>query len=453
MSQPVQLGHSLEQRHVTMIAIAGVIGAGLFVASGRIISMAGPAALIAYIMAGSLAAIITRMLGEMAVASPDTGSFSVYAERAIGPWAGFTIGWLYWWTWVMVLPMETNIAGIILHAWFPAIPVWIMVLAITLFLTATNLLNVKNYGEFEFWFALIKVAAIVMFLVLGFSAMINIWPYGDVSGVAQLTAKGGFMPNGFGAVILAMFSTIFAFIGTEIAAIAAAESKNPAKQIAMATRSIMWRIFILYVGSMTVVVSLVAWDDPNLVTIGPFRYVLERMDIPYAGFFIDAIVLTAVLSCFNSGLYTASRMLFSLSTRGHAPIAMQRVAQNGSPQFAVIASSLVGFIAVIANYTAPEAVFGFLMSTTGATILLMYIVIAVSQLRMRRQLEAANQPIGLKTWFYPWLTWATIFCMIAITLMMLIREETRSAVASTTLLGFIIVGIALFIQHRNHQHS
>ena len=299
------LGTGLKPRHLTMISIAGVIGAGLFVGSGKVIAAAGPAAVLAYIFAGTLVVLTMRMLGEMAVISPSSGSFSTYADKAIGPWAGFTIGWLYWWYWVLLLPIETNVAGLILHSWFPMVPVWIFALALTVTLTITNLFNVKNYGEFEFWFALVKVIAIVAFLILGTLAIINCLPHSSVHGIANLTSHGGFMPNGFGAVLAAMLSTMFAFLGVEIVTIAAAESKDPTHEIAKATKSVVWRICLFYVGSIFIVVTLVPWNDPRLglPQIGAYLRTLELMNIPYAKMIMSFVILTSVSSCFNSALY------------------------------------------------------------------------------------------------------------------------------------------------------
>lgn len=228
-SQPHELGGGLKSRHVTMLSIAGVIGASLFVGSSVAIAEAGPAVLLAYLFAGLLVVMIMRMLAEMAVATPDTGSFSTYADKAIGRWAGYTIGWLYWWFWVLVIPLEANIAAMILHSWVPGIPIWLFSLVITLALTGSNLLSVKNYGEFEFWLALCKVIAILAFIFLGAVAISGFYPYADVSGISRLWDSGGFMPNGFGAVLSAMLITMFSFMGAEIVTIAAAGIRHAGK--------------------------------------------------------------------------------------------------------------------------------------------------------------------------------------------------------------------------------
>ncbi len=442
------LAQGLKQRHVTMLSIAGVIGAGLFVGSGHAIAAAGPAVLLAYAAAGTLVVLVMRMLGEMAVASPDTGSFSTYADRAIGHWAGFTIGWLYWWFWVLVIPLEANAAATILHAWFPDVAIWVFTLVITLLLTATNLFSVKNYGEFEFWFALLKVVAIVGFIILGLAAIFGFMPNSQVSGVSHLFDTQGFMPNGLGAVLGAMLTTMFSFMGTEIVTIAAAESKNPGKQISKATNSVIWRIFLFYLVSIFIVVALVPWNAGELAEVGSYQTVLQLMGVPHAKLIVDIVVLIAVTSCLNSALYTSSRMLFSLSKRGDAPAMAQRTTASGTPHYAVLLSTAAAFLTVFANYVAPAQVFEFLLASSGAIALLVYLVIAVSQLRMRRQRMARGEQIDFKMWAFPVLTWATIFFIVGVLTLMLIRPDHRAEVISTALLSIGVVAAGLLVARK-----
>ncbi|MBC3300208.1 GABA permease [Pseudomonas sp. SWRI18] len=442
------LEQGLKPRHVTMLSIAGVIGAGLFVGSGHAIAAAGPAVLLAYAAAGTLVVLVMRMLAEMAVASPDTGSFSTYADRAIGHWAGFTIGWLYWWFWVLVIPLEANAAATILHAWFPDVAIWAFTLIITLLLTATNLFSVKNYGEFEFWFALIKVVAIVGFVILGLAAIFGFLPTSQVSGVSHLFDTQGFMPNGMGAVLAAILTTMFSFMGTEIVTIAAAESKNPGQQITKATNSVIWRIGLFYLLSIFIVVSLVPWNDPTLAAVGSYQTVLERMGIPNAKLIVDLVVLVAVTSCLNSALYTASRMLFSLGRRGDAPSVAKRTNKSGTPYWAVLLSTGAAFLAVFANYVAPAAVFEFLLASSGAIALLVYLVIAVSQLRMRQKRVAAGEKIVFKMWLFPGLTYAVMVFIVGTLTIMLFQEAHRVEIIATGVLSLLVVLAGLFVSSR-----
>jgi GABA permease len=433
------LGGGLTTRHVTMLSIAGVIGASLFVGSGVAIAQAGPAVLLSYLFAGLLVVFIMRMLAEMAVASPDTGSFSTYAEQAIGKWAGYTIGWLYWWFWVLVIPLEANIAAIILNTWIPAVPIWLFSLAITLALTGSNLLSVRNYGEFEFWLALSKVIAILAFIVIGALAIAGLFPHVEVSGVSRLWDHGGFMPNGFTAVLSAMLITMFSFMGAEIVTIAAAESATPEKHIMRATRSVIWRISIFYLCSIFVVVALIPWDTPGLKSAGSYRAVLELLQVPYAKAIMDFVILLSVTSCLNSALYTASRMLYSLSHRGDAPAIMGITNRKRTPWMAVLLSTGAAFLTVIVNVYAPARVFNFLIASSGAIALLVYLVIAVSQLRMRKRLELREGGLRFKMWLYPWLTCIVIAFICTVLVVMLFRPAQRVEVISTVVLSLGII--------------
>ncbi|MEK6290430.1 MAG: GABA permease [Paraburkholderia tropica] len=445
------LSTGLKQRHVTMMSIAGVIGAGLFVGSGHAIASAGPAALLAYAITGALVLLVMRMLGEMATAHPDSGSFSTYADRAIGHWAGFTIGWLYWWFWVLVIPIEATAAATILNAWFPGVQTWVFALGITSLLTVTNLFSVKNYGEFEFWFALVKVVAIIIFLCIGGAAIFGVWPHSSVSGVSRLFDHGGFMPNGLGAVLAAMLTTMFSFIGTEIVTIAAAESDDPERQIVRATNSVIWRISLFYLGSILIVTSIVPWNDALLPVHGSYQRAMELIGVPHAKAIIDIVVLVSVASCLNSALYTASRMIFSLSVRHDAPAFLRRTDAAGTPRAAVLASTAFGFLTVTANYLMPEYVFSFLLATSGAIALLVYLVIAVSQLRMRSLLDAEGTAVRLKMWCFPWLTWAVIVFISGVLVTMLLRENQRMEVAATAALALAIVAASWM--NRRWRHS
>lgn len=442
------LEQGLKPRHVTMLSIAGVIGAGLFVGSGHAIAAAGPAVLLAYAAAGTLVVLVMRMLAEMAVASPDTGSFSTYADRAIGHWAGFTIGWLYWWFWVLVIPLEANAAATILHAWFPNVAIWAFTLIITLLLTATNLFSVKNYGEFEFWFALIKVVAIIGFVILGILAIFGFLPGSQVSGVSHLFDTQGFLPNGMGAVLAAILTTMFSFMGTEIVTIAAAESKNPGQQISKATNSVIWRIGLFYLVSIFIVVALVPWNDPALAAVGSYQTVLERMGIPNAKLIVDLVVLVAVTSCLNSALYTASRMMFSLGRRGDAPAVSKVTNKSGTPYWAVLLSTGAAFLAVFANYVAPAAVFEFLLASSGAIALLVYLVIAVSQLRMRQKRTEAGEKIAFKMWLFPGLTYAVTVFIVGVLTIMLFQEAHRVEIMATGILSLLVIAAGLIVSRR-----
>lgn len=446
-----RLGHGLKSRQVTMISIGGVIGAGLFVGSSNAIATAGPAVLLAYLLAAIIVVLVMQMLGEMATARPDTGSFSSYADQAMGRWAGFSIGWLYWWFYVLVISIEAIVAGNILAPWLGVAP-WVAALGITLALTLCNCLSVGNFGELEYWLALFKVVSIVGFIVLGVLAIFGLLPGSSTSGVQHLYADGGFMPKGPVSVVAAMLTAMFSFQGSEIVTIAAAETKEPRANIRKAIRAVVWRLGLFYLGSMLVVVCLVPWNAPGLAQ-GSYQSVLAAMNIPYAPQIMSVVVLVAVSSCLNSAIYTASRMAYSLACRGDAPRAWGRTNRRGVPLGAVLSTAGVALLALGANYLLPKEVFDFLLASSGAIALLMYLVIAITQLCMRRKLRASGEPLAVEMWAFPWLTLATIALIVGILAIMSVFPGHRGELLTTLGLSAVLVGIGLYLQKRQPQLS
>lgn len=430
----------LKTRHITMISIAGVIGAGLFIGSGAVINSAGPGAILSYAFAGLIVVLVMRMLGEMSAAKPTSGSFATYANEAIGPWAGFAIGWLYWFFWVVVIAIEALAGAAIVQYWLPDFPIWLMSLILTVALTATNLFSVKSFGEFEYWFSLIKVVAITAFLVLGLVVLFGWYPGVGAPGTMNLIGEGGFMPSGFDAIMLGITVVIFSFMGTEIVAIAAGESENPVKSVRTATNSVIWRILIFYIGSIAVVVTLLPWNSANIL-VSPFVAVLDYIGIPAAAQIMNFVVLTAVLSCLNSALYANSRMLFGMAQKGDAPKAFLKLSKRGVPTRAILFSTVFSYVAVVLNFISPDKVFLFLINSSGAVALLVYLIISVSQLRMRRKLEAEQGELAVKMWLFPYLTYATIAVVSGIYLAMFFIPSMRVQVILTSLVAVGVVGI------------
>lgn len=420
------LQKGLSQRHLTMIAIGGVIGAGLFVGSGEVIRTTGPGAFLTYALTGVLVILVMRMLGEMATANPGTGSFSDYARSALGNWAGFSTAWLYWYFWVIVVGFEAVAGARIIQLYAPALPLWLISLVLMVLMTVTNLVSVRSFGEFEYWFAGIKVAAIVLFLLLGGLFVLGAWPGAstDFSGLTT-GAQGptGFFPNGVGAVFSSIVVVVFSMVGAEIATIAAAESKDPVKAVARATRSVVVRVAIFFVGSIFLLVCIVPWDSEEL-RASPYAAALGQMGIPYAPLVMNLVVLTAVLSCLNSGLYTASRMLFVLADRHEAPKALVRLGPSGVPRAAILTSTVVGFLCVVAAAIDPEGVFLFLLNSSGAVILFVYLLIAVSQLVLRRRTDPER--LVVRMWLFPVLTIVAIAAIVAILVAMGFNADTRT---------------------------
>src|SRR5690349_14103851 len=440
-----ELKRALNQRQLTMIAMGGVIGAGLFVGSGQVIKDTGPGAFLTYALCGVLIIMVMRMLAEMAVANPSTGSFADYARKALGNWAGFSVGWLYWYFWVIVVGFEAVAGAKVLNYWLHDVPTWLLSLILMLLMTGTNLISVSSFGEFEFWFAGIKVAAIIVFLVLGTLFVLGLWP-GKSLDFSNLTAHGGFFPNGVGAVFSAIVVVIFSMVGAEVATIAAAESPDPGRSIARATNSVILRIAIFFVGSIFLLAVILPWNDAALAA-SPYVAAFKVMGIPYAADIMNAVVLTAVLSCLNSGLYTASRMLFVLAARREAPIKLITVNGRGVPVWAILLSTVVGFLCVIAAYISPDTVFLFLLNSSGAIILFVYLIIAVSQFVLRRRTPDAQVPV--KMWGFPVLTLLTIAAIVGVLVSMGVGEDTRSQLVLSLVSLAVVVLVYLVVARRN----
>src|ERR671932_198971 len=439
-----QEGHlqpGLKRRHMTMIAIGGIIGAGLFVGTGPILNEAGPATVLTYLITGVILILIMRMLGEMAVAQPSVGSFSDYSRMALGNWAGFSVGWLYWYFWAIVVGFEATAAAGILGQYVPNIPPWLISLFLVLLLTATNLYSVGSYGEFEFWFAGIKVAAIIIFIVLAILYVIGLLPSGGV-GLSNLYSHGGFFPNGGLVMFSGVATVIFAFVGAEIVTIAAAESNEPERGIARATNQVIYRILLFYVGSVFFLAAVVPWNTPfaEAVIRSPFTVAFQKMGIPFAPTLMNFVVLTAVLSVLNSSLYTTSRMLFALTRHNDAPQFLLNTTRRGVPMWAILAGTTFGYVSVLLYYFFPEQIFTWLINASGAIALFVYLLIAISELVMRRRLEReAPERLQLKMWLYPWLTYLSIVAILSVLIAMAVIPSQRPLLIASVISAVVIL--------------
>ncbi|AIA07273.1 amino acid permease [Streptomyces noursei] len=419
------LRQGLKRRHMQLIALGGVIGAGLFVGSGVVVRSTGPAAVVSFLAAGGLTVLIMRMLAEMTVARPALGSFYAHVRETLGHRAGFAVGWLYWYFFVIVVAVEAVAGGRIIRLWLPGAPLWAVSLVLMALLTATNMVSARSYGEFEYWFSSIKVVAIVVFLFLGALYVCGLWP-DSTGGLALLTAHGGFAPAGVGAVLAAVVPCVGFFTGAEIVTIAAAESVEPERAVADAIRSIVLRVVAFYVLSIFLVVAVVPWTS-KAIEVSPYAAVLDRLAVPAAGTVMNAIVLVAVLSCLNSALYTSSRMLFALTRNGDAPRGFTKLSASGVPRRALLAGTSVGYLSVIAAWISPDVVFTFLINSYGAIALFVYLAIAVAQLRMRRALERDDPArLTLRMWGFPWLSRLTVALMALVIGAMAVLPDSRA---------------------------
>ncbi|HEY3685568.1 MAG TPA: amino acid permease [Streptosporangiaceae bacterium] len=419
------LRRGLRQRHLTMIALGGIIGASLFIGSGAVIHTAGPSAVVSYVIGGAIVVIVMRMLGEMASARPALGSFMEYARESLGDWAGFTVGWLYWYYWVGVVAFEAVAGGKILSAW-TGLPSWIFALILMLVLTGTNLISSRSFGETEFWLASIKVTTIVVFLVVGALFVLGLWPHAHFS-VGNIAQDGFFAKGGF-SVIHGVVLVIFSYFGAEIVTMAAAETKaDPGRAVAKATNTVVWRVLLFYVGSVALLVMITPWAQIPSET-SPFAAAFGRFGLPAAEQVMNVVVLTAAVSVLNSGLYSASRMLFALRRHGWAPNWIGDTSRRGVPWKAILLSTVVGYVAVVMNYVSPDKIFYFIINSAGAIALFVYGMIALSQLRMRGKLEReAPERLKLRMWLHPWLGIVALVVMVAVLASMwFVDDDSRS---------------------------
>jgi L-asparagine transporter-like permease len=440
-----ELAKSLRSRHVAMISIGGIIGAGLFVGSSSAIAAIGPAVVLSYLLAGLVVLVVMRMLSEMAAATPGAGSFTEYIRLGLGDWAGFVSGWLYWYFWVVVVAIEAIAGASLLHAWID-LPVWQIGLALMLALTAVNLLSSRSYGEFEFWFSSIKVAAIVIFiLIAGAYALGLTSPTGPT--FSNLTAHGGFAPFGFVSILAGVTTVIFSLCGAEIVTIAAAESNESARTMSRLTSTIVVRILLFYVLSVLLVVAIVPWTEIPAGS-SPFAAALTRTHVPGAATIMNLIVLTAVLSCLNSGVYVASRTLFVLAAHREAPQSMIALNKRRVPARAIAISSAFGYLTVLTSVIAPEILFAFLVNASGAIMLMVYAMVCLAQIRLRRRMEREHpQRLSIKVWWFPWLSIAAIGAIVAAMLAMLFTRSLATQLYASLAAAAVIL-VAWWLRSR-----
>jgi GABA permease len=441
-AQPYALSRTLRRRHLQMIALGGVIGAGLFVGSGVVVKSAGPAAVISFALTGTLVVLVMRMLGEMAAAYPSIGGFYEYNRMALGELAGFLTGWMYWYFWVIVVAQEAVAGAKLINYWFPHIPPWTLTLGLVMAFTILNLLSVRSWGEAEYWFASIKVAAIVVFLCVGAACIMGLWP-GPAAGFANLTQHGGFMPNGIIPVLTGAVAATGFYFGAEIVTVAAAESADPEETIAQATQSVISRVLVFYVGSIFVVVTLLPWNSPDVAQ--PYVSALKQLHIPGGDQIMNAVILTAVLSALNSGLFASSRMLMALSRHGDAPRMMAQLNSRGVPVAAILTGTLFGYASVVMSYVSPDTVFPFIINSYGTVAIFVYVLISFAELRLRARLEReAPERLRVRMWGYPYLTVLAIVGMLAIVAAMGFIPDQRTpllfGVVSTLvmLVGYLV---------------
>ncbi len=415
MSTPIQqpsdlcpqkngLKRDMKSRHLMMISIGGTIGTGLFLGSGQTINQAGPfGAILAYLFGGLIMYLVLLCLAELTVAMPVSGSFQTYASRFISPGAGFTTGWLYWINWAICIAADFTAAGIIMHAWFPQVDTWIWCGIFAVVLALLNIISVKAYGESEFWFASIKVVAIISFIVAGAGLMFGFSGHEGPIGLSNLNLGSNIFPNGFGAVFLTMIAVVYSFQGAELVGIAAGECEQPEKNVPRVIRGIAARIIIFYVLAMIVLAGTIPWQEAGVLE-SPFAHVFGRMGMPIAQDIMSFVVLTSALSAGNSALYACSRLLWSMSKEGLAPKWLGNLNSRGVPVNGVLITLLLACMSLLTSAYAADTVYLWLMSSTGLTGCLIWVIIAWCQMNFRKEylrMGGKLEQLKFRTPFYP----------------------------------------------------
>lgn len=426
-SSTLQLQRRLKNRHIQLIALGGAIGTGLFLGSAPIIQSAGPSIILGYLIGGLIAFLMMRQLGEMIVHEPVTGSFSYFAFKYWGKFSGFLTGWNYWVLYILVAMTELTAIGKYINYWWPHIPSWLSVLIFFVAVTLANLANVKMYAESEFWLSLMKVLAIVAMIVFGVYLLITA-DASSTASVSNLWKHGGFFPNGVDGLFYMLAFMMFAFGGIELISMAAAETENPEKNIPRAVNQTVIRVFLFYICSLAVLLSLVPWNQLNLGDLdhSPFVMIFSQMGIAWAAHLLNFIILTASLSVCNSGMYANSRMLVGLAEQGNAPKLFTKVSKQGVPVAAVLCSGLLIFGCVILNYWVPEKALSYLIYIVVAAAVLNWMMISLIHLKFRQAMKRE----GISTKFPAIFAPITNYFVLAFMLMMLYIMWTQGFMLS-----------------------
>lgn len=451
--QSEKLHRGLDNRHIQLIALGGAIGVGLFYGSSATIQMAGPSILFSYLIGGLVIFTIMRALGEMAVEEPVSGSFSSYANRYLGAFAGYFTGWTYWFMWVVVGMAEITVVGVYVNYWLPDIPQWLTALSVLVLITIINLANVKAFGEFEFWFAMVKVVAIIGMILLGLGIIFfGIGNGGQPIGFENLWSHGGFMPNGFTGILMSLVLVMFSFGGVELIGITAGEAKNPQKSIPSAINNVVWRILIFYIGALGIMMILYPWNEIG-ANGSPFVLIFDNVGIPGAAHIINFVVISAALSAFNSGLFSSGRMLYNLSLQNNGPKFFGKLNKNGNPRRGILFSSLFLLVAVVLNYFVPEKVFIYISSVATVAVITSWTIILITQLKFRQ--SKTKKEIGKLTFkmpLYPISTYLALAFLALVIVLMAFIEGMRLALVVAPI-WFLILYIGYKMKNKGSTES
>lgn len=431
-----ELHRGLEARHIQMIALGGTIGVGLFMGSASTIQWTGPSVLLAYAIAGIFIFFIMRAMGEMLYVEPSTGSFATFGHKYIHPLAGYMTAWSNWFQWVIVGMAEIVAVGAYMQYWFPDLPAWIPGIVAMAILGAANLISVKSFGEFEFWFALIKIITIVLMIFAGIGLIFfGLGNGGDAIGLSNLWANGGFFAGGWSGFFFALSLVVAAYQGVELIGITAGEARDPKNTLTKAIQSIIWRILIFYIGAIFVIVTVYPWNELNSIG-SPFVATFAKVGITAAAGVINFVVITAAMSGCNSGIYSAGRMLYTLGVNGQAPKSFTKLSRNGVPLLGTIGVMIGLGIGVILSYIAPENLFVYVYSSSVLPGMVPWFVILISQIRFRKMKGAELDDHPFKMPFAPVTNYLTLAFLVAVLVGMWFNDDTRMS---------LIVGIVFLV--------
>ena len=439
------LKRGLKNRHIQLIALGGAVGTGLFLGSASVIESAGPAVILGYAIAGFIAFLIMRQLGEMVVEEPVAGSFSHFAYKYWGNFAGFASGWNYWVLYVLVAMAELTAVGKYIQFWWPDFPTWASAAIFFVMINAINLTNVKVFGEMEFWFAIIKVVAVIGMILFGGWLLFS-GHGGPQATVRNLWEQGGFFPHGLGGLVMVMAIIMFSFGGLELVGITAAEADNPETSIPKATNQVLWRILIFYIGSLAVLLSLMPWTRVT-ADVSPFVFIFHELGDAMVANALNVVILTAALSVYNSCVYCNSRMLFGLAQQGNAPKALLKVDRRGVPVLTILVSAVATALCVLINYLMPGEAFGLLMSLVVSALVINWAMISLAHLKFRRKKDQQGVTTRFKALFYPVGNW---ICLIFLAAILVLMATTPGMVISVWLIPvwLVILGIGYFIKNQ-----
>jgi len=439
------LHRGLKNRHIQLIALGGAVGTGLFLGSASVIKSAGPAVILGYSIAGFIAFLIMRQLGEMVVEEPVAGSFSHFAYKYWGNFAGFASGWNYWVLYVLVAMAELTAVGKYIQFWWPDFPTWASAAIFFVMINAINLTNVKVFGEMEFWFAIIKVVAVIGMILFGGWLLFS-GHAGPQATVRNLWEQGGFFPHGIGGLVAVMAIIMFSFGGLELVGITAAEADNPEVSIPKATNQVLWRILIFYIGSLAVLLSLMPWSRVTS-EVSPFVFIFHELGDAMVANALNVVILTAALSVYNSCVYCNSRMLFGLAQQGNAPKALLKVDRRGVPVLTILVSAVATALCVLINYLMPGEAFGLLMSLVVSALVINWAMISLAHLKFRRKKDQQGVTTRFKALLYPAGNW---ICLVFLAAILVLMATTPGMAISVWLIPvwLVILGIGYFIKNQ-----